>query len=167
MKLRPIEPEDLELLYTIENDTELWETTNSDAPYSRYALKQYISSLSSFHSSGELRLIVEISDVNEQPISIGTIDLTNYSVHSSRAEVGIALLKAYRGKGYGQQALTLLEKLAVNHFRLHSLYAFVSLNNHASCSLFKKCGFQQVAVLKDWLYELGSYYPAALFLKNF
>lgn len=39
MYLRPLEPEDLELLYTIENDPSLWDTSNTDAPYSRFALK--------------------------------------------------------------------------------------------------------------------------------
>ena len=42
--LRDLEPEDLELLYTIENAPELWNITNNDGPYSRFALKQYIAS---------------------------------------------------------------------------------------------------------------------------
>ena len=43
LRLRPLEPEDLDWLYSIENDTALWDTSNTDIPYSRYALRQYIA----------------------------------------------------------------------------------------------------------------------------
>ena len=43
VRLRALEPEDLELLYRWENDPELWEVGNTLAPYSRYILKEYIA----------------------------------------------------------------------------------------------------------------------------
>ena len=39
MHLRPLEPEDLELLYTIENDERLWNTSNTDDPTRALLLK--------------------------------------------------------------------------------------------------------------------------------
>ena len=42
-RLRAPEPEDLEVLYTMENDTTLWFVSYNVAPYSRYQLKKYIS----------------------------------------------------------------------------------------------------------------------------
>ena len=39
-KLRPVEPEDLELLYTVENNPALWLKACGSGPYSRFALKQ-------------------------------------------------------------------------------------------------------------------------------
>jgi len=36
--LRPLEPEDIELLYAWENDMELWEMSNTKTPFSRYIL---------------------------------------------------------------------------------------------------------------------------------
>lgn len=41
--LRAPEPEDLELLYSWENNPEWWEIGNTLAPYSRYLLKEYIA----------------------------------------------------------------------------------------------------------------------------
>ena len=38
IRLRAIEPEDLDLLYRIENDRELWNVGTTNVPYSRYTL---------------------------------------------------------------------------------------------------------------------------------
>lgn len=90
MYLRPLEPEDLELLYTIENDPSLWDTSNTDAPYSRFALKNYIASSASIHECGQLRQIIDLSNSSNEPSQpVGMIDLTNYSALNARAEVGI------------------------------------------------------------------------------
>ncbi|EJW94024.1 acetyltransferase, GNAT family, partial [gut metagenome] len=77
--LRPCEPEDLELLYTIENDRELWDTSNADAPYSRYAIKQYIAAAEPIQVCGELRLIIDAINEEGKKIAVGLVDLTDYS----------------------------------------------------------------------------------------
>lgn len=46
VRLRALEPEDLDLLYTIENDRELWNIGNTNMPYSRFFLHEYIASVS-------------------------------------------------------------------------------------------------------------------------
>ena len=40
IKLRAIEPEDLELLYKIENDVRLWNVGATNVPYSKYTLHE-------------------------------------------------------------------------------------------------------------------------------
>ena len=42
VNLRAIEPEDLDLLYRIENDVRLWNVGTSNVPYSRYVLHDYV-----------------------------------------------------------------------------------------------------------------------------
>ena len=167
MKLRALEPEDLDLLYTLENDPELWDTSESDAPYSRYMLKQYIAEGSSFFSSGELRLVIEVrnNQTNRQE-TIGVIDFTNYSPQSSRAQIGIAILKKYRHQGYGLQALKLMERLAEDRLHLHTLYSYVSVCNTASYRLFEKNGYCRIALLPEWFYHNGKYEDIYFFLKN-
>ena len=95
------------------------------------------------------------------------IDLTNYSALNARAEVGITLLKAHRGKGLGRQALQLLEMFAVQRLRIHTLYASISPNNKASLNLFIGNGYKQVATLPEWQYSQGKYHDMALFMKFF
>ena len=59
IKLRAPEPEDLDFLYTIENDPELWTYSNRREPYSRFAVKQYLSNCDqSVFERGQLRFVV-------------------------------------------------------------------------------------------------------------
>ena len=41
--LRATEPEDLDILYKIENDDSLWNLGNTNVPYSKYVLHDYIA----------------------------------------------------------------------------------------------------------------------------
>ena len=167
MKLRPIEPEDLDFLYTIENDAEMWDSTDSDAPYSRYALKRYVAASSSVYASGELRLVVEVDDETAACVPVGTVQLSEFVPLAARAEVGIAMLREYRRRGYGLRALALLERIAVERLRIHTLYAVVAVTNEASQSLFRQSGYRESACLTDWLYAGGRYVDALLYTKVF
>ena len=40
--LRPLEPNDIDLLYEWENDTDIWRISNTLVPFSKNVLKQYI-----------------------------------------------------------------------------------------------------------------------------
>jgi diamine N-acetyltransferase len=57
--LRALEPEDLGLLFTIENDPELWAVSPHLEPYSRFSLRKYIEEQpNDIFKTGTLRLIV-------------------------------------------------------------------------------------------------------------
>lgn len=165
IRLRALEPEDLELLYTIENDTSLWDIGSTGTPYSRYALKQFISRQpQDIYQCGELRLVV-FHTASQR--AIGLIDLINFSPLDRRAEVGIALLKDARGKGYGQQALACLERFSSDMLHMNLLYAYVSAdNNPISRKLFLSSGYQEIARLPEWHFYHGSYEDVLLYQKN-
>ena len=40
--LRALEPEDLEFIYRIENDENIWEVSNTQTPYSKFLIRQYL-----------------------------------------------------------------------------------------------------------------------------
>ena len=46
IKLRAMEPEDIEILYRWENDTDIWKVSNTIAPFSKYVLRQFIENQS-------------------------------------------------------------------------------------------------------------------------
>ncbi len=161
MRLRPLEPEDLSLLYTIENDPSLWNTSNADAPYSRFQLKEYIAQGGSAFSSGEQRFVVQ-TDEGER---VGVVDLTNFTPLHARAEVGIALLAKYRGRGYAAEALRLMEDFAQKRLRIHSLYAVVDEDNEPSIRLFSAAGYSVGARLPEWLFREGKYHDAWVYQK--
>ena len=59
LRLRALEPEDLDILYKWENNTALWIHGNTLSPYSRYLLKQYIAdSAAGLEVQKQLRLII-------------------------------------------------------------------------------------------------------------
>lgn len=168
MILRPLEPEDLELLYTIENDPELWECSNTNAPYSRYALKNYIASIANIYECGSVRFVIEHSSYDtDAPHAVGLIDLINFDPLSARAELCIAILKEYRNLGLGLQAIQQIEHYAQNQINLHSIYALVATSNRPSLNLFKKAEYNQVTSLHEWIYANGDYQDVILFQKIF
>lgn len=156
--LRAPEPEDLDLMYNMENDPSSWDVSCFTVPYSRYVLRQYIeASQCDIFADKQLRLMM-ISKENNQVI--GTIDLTDFVPMHSRAGVGIAVKKNFRQQGFAHQALELLISYSFEFLHLRQLYAYVSVRNEASRKLFSSCGFTQVGVLKDWLRVKDGYEDA-------
>ncbi|HOO95322.1 MAG TPA: GNAT family protein [Proteiniphilum sp.] len=151
MRLRATEPEDLELLYRWENDTLQWNLGNANAPFSRYTLKQYLAeSNQDIYSDRQLRLMITL---REQEKTIGAADLYDFDPFHLRAAVGILVEASEREKGYGLQALQLLEEYAFRFLRLRQLYAFVPVTNKASVCLFEKGGYALAGRLKEWIRE--------------
>ena len=157
IKLRALEPEDLDILYKWENDTDLWRLSSTLVPYSRYDLKQYISLAKDIYESKQLRLIIETK--NE---AIGTIDLYDFDAFNSRAAVGIMIDKAYQKNGFATEALSLLCEYSFSFLKLHQLYAFIPVTNTPSIKLFERCGFKDKGLLTDWSQTANGYIDVKL-----
>ncbi len=164
MRIRPIEPEDLDFIYTMENSPELWECSDSDAPYSRHALREYLQNLRPVAECGELRMVIE-THIDATPLSAGLIELLNISPLNSRAEIGIAIHKDFRNQSLGSRALHLIENIAANRLRLHMLYAYVAESNQPAFHFFTQAGYKHTATLSDWHFKHGEYEDARLMQK--
>ncbi len=159
--LRAIEPEDLDLLYRIENDVKLWDVGTSNVPYSRYTLHDYVANASDdIYVDRQVRMMVE----NEKNETVGIVDLVNFDPGNRRTEVGIIILSAYRRNGYAAATLSQIAEYALRVLHLHQLFAFIDQRNEASVCLFRKMGYQQSAIIKDWLYD-GQHYHDALLMQ--
>jgi len=162
LTLRAMEPEDIDLLYRIENDRSLWDVGSTNVPYSRSSLRDFIINTSNdIYTDKQLRLMICVDGQ-----AVGIADLMNFDPRNSRAEVGIVIMKSHRRRGYALKALALMANYAAEVIHLHQLYAYVALDNQPSCQLFHKAGYHQQATLKDWLYD-GSGYHDALLLQFF
>ena len=160
IKLRAIEPEDLDLLYRIENDVELWNVSTSNVPYSRYLLHEYVANnKNDIYSDGQVRMIVE----NSEGEAIGVADLVNFDPLNLRAEVGLIILNDYRRQGYGIAVLNRIADYALRILHLHQLYAYVDVNNSPSLGVFQKADYKVAAEIKDWLYDGQNYHDSVLF----
>ena len=147
ISLRSPEPEDLELMYAMENDTALWSVGNATLPYSRYTLRQYLEqSTQNLFAERQARFIIELTDGT----AAGMIDLADFDPLNSRAEVCIGLLGKHRGKGIATRALTLLSEYALKKLHINQLFAFIPEWNEESLRLFEKNGFKKSALLKQW-----------------
>ena len=149
IKLRSLEPEDIELLYLWENDTNLWQNGNTLAPWSRYSLRKYIEeSYQHIYDIKQQRLMVVWKENND---AIGTIDIFNFDPFHERAEVGILIEKKYRNKGIGEQVLFLLQEYAFDFLKIKQLYAYIPEENDISLRLFQRCGYLISGKLFQWL----------------
>lgn len=158
--LRAVEPEDIDVMYEMENDPSMWDISSFTVPYSRYVLRQYIeSSQSDMFADKQLRLMIIR---REDSRILGTIDITDFVPLHSRGAVGVALHTDCRGAGYACDALQLLCEYAFGFLQLHQLYAHVAIENEASMKLFASCGFVQCGLLKDWLSTSQGYRDVAL-----
>ena len=147
--LRAVEPEDLDIMYEMENDPSMWDISSFTVPYSRFVLKQYIEgSQSDMFADKQLRLMIMRRNDNR---ALGTVDITDFVPLHSRGAVGIAVHRNYRQEGYAADALKLLCEYAFNFLFVKQLYAHITIDNEASLRLFTSCGFTQCGVLKDWL----------------
>lgn len=159
--LRALEPEDLEFVYTIENNESIWEVSNTQTPYSRFLIMQYLENAhQDIHQAKQLRLAICKSDTFE---AIGLIDLFDFDPKNNRAGIGIVIQNEdNRNQGIGSEALSLLIKYAFKHLNLHQLYANIGSNNEASLKLFTTFGFQKIGTKKDWNFHDGKYFHEEL-----
>jgi len=146
--LRALEPEDLDFVFEIENDENIWDLSNTITPFSKYVIKQYLENAhKDIFETKQLRLV--ISDKKDRPL--GLIDIYDFDFLNKRAGIGIIIKDAKnRNKGFGLEALRLLVKYSFEKLYLHQLYCNISEDNKASIKLFEKVGFVQVGLKKDW-----------------
>lgn len=163
--LRAPEPEDLEMLYAMENDTSIWMVSYNAVPYSRFQLKKYIAESShDLFADRQVRFMIE--RVSDRTV-MGCADLTDIEPLHARAQVGIAVGSEYRNHGVAKMAVSLLCDYCQKCLRLRQLYAIVPLNNNLSEGLFSTCGFEKSAILKDWLWNESKYQDAWVFQRFF
>ena len=147
--LRALEPEDLEFIYAIENNESVWEVSNTQTPYSRFLIRQYLENAhQDIYEAKQLRLAICLYDTFH---AIGLIDLFDFDPKNNRAGVGIVISsETNRNLGIGSEALQLVINYAFNQLQLHQLYANIGIKNTTSINLFTTFGFEKIGVKKDW-----------------
>ncbi len=133
-----MEPEDLDLLYQIENDKNLWGVGATNVPYSRYVLHDYVANSSGdIYTDKQVRLMVDC-----QQQTIGIVDLINF-----------------------EMILQELAQYAKTVLHLHQLYAVIGVDNAPAIHLFEKIGYSAGRVLTDWLFD-GTHYQDAVLMQR-
>jgi diamine N-acetyltransferase len=162
IKLRALEPEDLELLYNWENNQSYWTISNTISPFSKYTLKRYLeNSHKNIYETGQLRLMIEhIQD----KVTIGTIDIFDFDPFHKRAGLGILIANEdYRRKGFASMSLICLIGYCFKTLQLHQLYCNILATNCENMDLFKKQGFVQTGIKKEWVKTSKGYTDEFMF----
>ncbi len=150
LKLRAMEPSDIDLMYEWENDPETWVFSNTHTPFSRFYLEQYvINSHCDIYTEKQLRLMI----TNKENETVGCIDMFEFDPSNKRAGLGILIAKTHRKKGYASETLDIIIHYAQNILNLHQLYCNISSDNKTSLELFKKKGFMQTGLKKEWIFS--------------
>jgi len=161
VKLRAVEPEDLEKLYKWENDTTLWDVGNTRQPYSKFALKQYIDNVDkNIYESGQLRFMIVEQVGNE---TVGTVDLFDLDIHNSRIALGLFVEKHFQGRGLAKSALSLIEDYVFSFLHLNQLYCHISASNVLSRKIFENQHYMNTGLLKNWIRTANGFEDVIVF----
>ena len=81
--------------------------------------------------------------------------------YAHRAELSVTVLKEYWGRGVGSALIKRLIKFA-GESGYKSIYLDVRADNERAISVYKKFGFKEIGVYKDYFKINGKFYPAIL-----
>ncbi|MDE6134262.1 MAG: GNAT family N-acetyltransferase [Muribaculaceae bacterium] len=163
VELRAPEPDDLDLIYILENESLRSESSFATAPASRNQIWHYLESYDAdIYSARQLRFIIVDRSSGQ---TAGTIDICDYEPRDRRAFVGISIAPGLRRRGLGRAALEVLCGYASETIGLHQLAAQVAVDNEASLRLFAGCGFRTCGKLRSWI-RRGPHYTDVLLLQR-
>ncbi len=161
INLRALEPEDLQFLYDSENNEDYWEVSATQAPFSKFLLKQYLENAHmDIYEAKQLRLVIESKEENKP---VGMIDLYDFDPLNKRAGIGILVDKNYQKKGIASEALRLLISYAFHYLNVHQLHANITTDNTVSIALFEKLKFTLVGIKKEWIFSNSVYKDEAIY----
>jgi len=157
VKLRAVEPADIDFIYRLENDIDNILTTEHYELVSRHAIEQYVLSLGQdLYASGQMRLVIEANDTPEK-LPIGCLELFDADATHHRAGIGIYIVAEKHKKGYASAALGMMIDYCFKILGLHQLFCNIAEDNLSSLKLFKKHNFQIVGLKKDWRHHGNSW----------
>ena len=141
IRLRAVEPGDVDLMYEWENDCDIWPVSGTTEPFSRHQLERFVErhqDIVGVLCDGQLRLIIETL-LSSKPV--GAIDLFEYDPIHRRAGVGILIYeRSDRGRGYASEALRAVLDFALNVVGYRSVTAKHAMENPASGRVMQKAG---------------------------
>lgn len=148
LRLRAMEPSDVELLYAWENDRSVWRVSGTMTPLSRERIAQFIAEQSyDLYATRQMRLIIEVEGV-----AVGSADIFEFDPYNLRFGIGILIYASeHRRRGYARAAIEQLKEYGRESLGIHQIWAEVAADNAASIALFEECGFEVCGRHREWL----------------
>lgn len=147
LRLRPIEPSDADILYTLINDPEIEsKVVGWSGPVSLASQTDWIARV----RPEEQRYVIEVEGSPCGVVTANPIDLKNRS-----ANLNIKLLPRHQGKRIGGRTIHLLTTYLFNELGMEIVTAGVLETNTPSQKLFESAGFTRDAVLRSRVFKSG------------
>lgn len=161
IRLRALEPDDVDCIYLWENSPGMWRHGCSPAPLSRHQIWEYVHNYDADpFAAGQLRLIISAGGD-----AVGAVDLYEVDRMNRRAMVGIMVSPENRRRGYALAALLELQRYCFDVLGLEQLAAVVEGSNEPSRRLFRSAGYGEEAVLSRWFRRGTEYSEGVIYRK--
>ncbi|HEY69756.1 MAG TPA: GNAT family N-acetyltransferase [Anaerolineae bacterium] len=156
IRLRAIEPADLDRFVEWFNDPEVTHHLMRFLPMSMQAEKDWYEKLQ--EQPEESRPLALDAREGDQWIHIGSCGLHDIDWRSRKAELGIAIGdKRYWDRGYGSDAVQTLLRHGFETLNFHRVYLYVFEDNERAIKVYLSQGFQEEGRLRDHSYRKGDY----------
>ena len=151
IRLRALEPEDMEAMWRWQND---WATQRLGDDSPDLALSRDTVQRTFGPDSGFITYIIETLDGHV----IGNCGYNEYSGRNRRCSVGIWIGEAeWRGRGYGTEAMRLLLDYLFQQMGLHRVALTVVADNAQAIASYQKCGFHEEGREREAVFKDGAW----------
>lgn len=151
------------MMFEVENDSAAWRDGETQAPFSRSYLAEYIATYNPDpFAAGQLRLVAELQS-GDARIPVGLFDFYDISARHRRAFVAIYVLPEFRGRGIAGEILAAGMEYARRILMLETLGAKILADNEVSRRLFEGAGFELAGLLKNWHRADGTAFDVLLY----
>ena len=159
VRLRALEPTDLENAYTWVNDREVTQYLMVRYPWSRAREEKYLQEASSEDNSfGDVRLAIE----TKEGVHIGMCGLHRARPEDRGAELGIMIGdKSFWSNGYGTDTVRTLLHFAFEQINMHKVALGVFEFNERAMACYRKCGFVDEGRFREEYFQDGRYWDVA------
>lgn len=151
--LRFIEPDDLEAIREMSNDSEQeYMIGGWSLPTAKKHQEDWYQRI--LGDKTNIRFAIEYSNS-----FVGLVTLTDIDWKNRRAKSGIRLtLNAPKQQGIATDALITMLGYAFDELNLHRVYATIIEHNLASRKLHAKCGYKEEGLLRQSVFKRGHYH---------
>lgn len=151
--LRPLEEVDLEARVKWFNDAEINQFLVSDYPMGLAKTRLWFQSTLGDDTKFNLSIIDKCSGS-----LIGMTGLLNINRKDAHAQFYITIGESqYRGQGLPNEIIPAVLRYGFTFLRLNKIYLWTLMNNSRARSVYERNGFQEEAILKDFLYCRGEF----------
>ncbi len=157
VRLRALEPKDIERAYTWINDREVTRYLTARYPLSHADEQRWLDEAPTNGFANGVRLAIETKD----GVHIGNLDLNQTRPEDRKAGLGIMIgEKAYWSNGYGTDAIVTLLRFAFHEMNLNRVWLQVFEFNERAIACYQKCGFKEEGRLRQDYYHDGRYWDS-------